>query len=533
MKGSNGYFQLIIKKDGTYIKLINSSGEGKPINYDEICNYLIDIKMYDFDKAALGKALVSLTDTLEVRLTPNKLRPQDEYMNIEITEDKMYAKVRFLPPSNEGNLLSREDIISNLVKSGVKYGVDEEVLSQFLKTRNYGTDLILAKATPAIQGKDAKITYYFNIDITMKPKTNEDGSVDFHQLDLISHCNKGDLLATLTPVEQGKPGIDVCGNILRPVKVNNQILRHGNNIHLSEDGLNMYSDVDGHVTLTEGRVFVSDTYDIPADVNASTGDIDYEGNVIIRGNVITGFSVRARGDIEVHGVVEGAYLEAGGQIILRRGMQGMNKGVLRAKGNIITKFIENAEVISGGYISTESIMHSKVSAKADITVSGKRGLVTGGEVRSGIAISLKTVGSHMGTNTLLEVGVDPIVSEEFRELEKRISTLQVEKDRLSQVIAMLRKKLQLGGNLSNDKMLQLKEITKQNILIEAQLNEDRKRYDDLRGEMEGNISGSIKVYDTAHPGTKIVIAGVIYYVRDTVQHCMFIRDRADIKLNPL
>ena len=139
---------------------------------------------------------------------------------------------------------------------------------------------------------------------------------------------------------------------------------------MSEDGLRLYSEVSGHVSLTDGRVFVSDTYEVAADVDSSTGDIDYEGNVVVRGNVITGFTVKAKGDIEVYGVVEGAYIEAEGQIILRRGMQGMNKGILKANGNIITKFIENAEVIAGGYINTDSIMHSKVSAKGDIVVGG-------------------------------------------------------------------------------------------------------------------------------------------------------------------
>ena len=67
----------------------------------------------------------------------------------------------------------------------------------------------------------------------------------------------------------------------------------------------------------------------------------------------------------------------------------MNKGILKAQGNIITKFIENAEVIAGGYINTNSILHSKVSAKGDIIVSGRRGFVTGGMIRSGTLISVK------------------------------------------------------------------------------------------------------------------------------------------------
>ncbi len=533
MRSKNGYFQLYIRQDGTYLRLFEAEAGGQAIVYDEISNYLMDKRIYEFDKIAIGRAMSTLKGMAEVKLTSVPILPQDEYLKVEITEEKMSVRGRFYPPTNGGNLMTKEDIISAMVRSGVKYGVDETAVFQFLSDRRYCTEYILAKATPAVQGRDATITYHFNTDLTLKPKTNDDGTVDFHQLDMISHCRKGELLATLTPVDYGKPGIDVCGNIIRPMKVNNRALRHGNKITLSEDGLCLYSEVDGHVTLTDGRVFVSDTFEIPADVDTSTGDVLYEGNVVIKGNVITGFSVRAKGDVEVYGVVEGAYIEAGGHIILHRGMQGMNKGILRASGNIITKFIENAEVYASGYITTESILHSKVSAKGDITVGGRRGFVTGGEIRSGSMISVKTSGSQMGTSTLLEVGIDPKILEEFRETEKKIAVLQADKEKIIQAVALIRKKMQTTGSLPADKLESLKLITQNNTNIEARLQEAKKRYDELKIDMDSQSQGTIKVQDTVYPGTRIVISNVIYFVREEIQHSKFVRDRADIKIVPL
>lgn len=533
MKGRNGYFQILIKEDGTYLKLIEAEADGDPVLYDEISNYLIDKKIYEYDKIAIGRAITSLKGSAEVKITNAVIPPIDESVKIFLDNERMFAKGRFYPASNNGHAITRDDIINALVYAKVKCGLDEMAITDFLSNRRYCTDYFLAKATPPVQGHDAKITYHFNTDLTLKPKTNDDGSVDFHQLDMISHCNKGDLLATLIPMDLGKPGIDVCGTILRPLKVNNMVLRHGNKIHLSEDGLNMYSEVDGHVTLTDGRVFVSDTFDVPANVDASTGDITYEGNVVVKGNVITGFSIRAKGDVEVNGVVEGAYIEAGGQIILKLGIQGMNKGILKAKGNIISKFIENAEVNAGGYVTTESILHSKVSAKGDITVGGKRGFVTGGEIRSGTMISVMTAGSQMGTFTLLEVGIDPSVLIEFRELEKKIASMVADKDKLAQALALFRKKLSMGVQISDEKKEYLKQVTQNNIVLETQIKESRKRYEDLRIEMDNNSSGCIKVTDTVYPGTKIVISNVVCFIRDNVQHSKFIRDRADIKILPL
>ncbi len=534
MSGNNGYFQINIREDGTYLKLYDAEEGGEPVFYEEISSFLIDNKIYEYDKVAIGRALTSLNNnTIEVKISNFQANTIDEMIKVDISEDRMYAKARFYPASSNGHLLTKDEIIAALVKAGVKYGLDEEAVMEFLRERKYCTDYILAKATPPVQGRDAEITYHFNTDLTLKPKRNEDGSVDFHQLDMISACHKGDLLATLTPMDPGKPGIDVYGVIMRPNKINNRVLRHGNKIYLSEDGLQMYSEVDGHVSLVEGRVFVSDTYEVHADVDASTGDIEYEGNVVVRGNVITGFSVRAKGDIEVNGVVEGAYIEAGGQIVLKRGMQGMNKGILRANGNIITKFLENAEVIAGGYVSTESILHSKVSAKGDIIVGGRRGFVTGGEIRSGTMISVKTAGSQMGTATLLEVGIDPRVLEEFRELEKKIANMLAEKEKIAQAILVIRKKMAINNQVSHERRDYIKQITQNNIILDAQIRDARKRYEELRIEVENNSSGCIKVSDIVYPGTKLVISNVVHFIREETHHSKFVRDRADIKVHPL
>lgn len=533
MDGRNGYFQLIIKSDGTYLKLFAPDNGFQPVTFDEINKYLSDIRLFDYDKVEVSRALVSLRDVMEIKITPATISVQDEKLKVNISEDRLKAVGRFYPPSTNGKLMSKEDIIQALTQANVKYGVEELTILGFIKDRKYCTDYQLAFAKIPVQGHDAEITYHFNTDLSQKPRTNEDGSVDFHQLDTISHVQKDDLLATLLVADHGTPGVDVCGNVIRPNKVINRILRHGNNIRLSEDGLQMFSEVDGHVTLTDDRVFVSDSYNIPADVGASTGDIDYNGNVIVKGNVINGFSVKAKGDIEVYGVVEGAYLEAGGQIILRRGMQGMNKGILKAKSNIVSKFIENATVYAGGYVQTESIMHSNISANGDIIVGGRRGFVSGGKLVSRTMISVKTAGSDMGNTTHLEVGIDPAMAEELKEIEKTLTKLNEDKTKLIQALNLLRKKISSGAQVNDEIRDYIKKLTNMNIDIETKLKENNAKYNNLRIHMDNNTSGIIKIQDTVHSGTKIVISNSIYIVKDRVIHSRFVRDGADIKIVPL
>ena len=82
------------------------------------------------------------------------------------------------------------------------------------------------------------------------------------------------------------------------------------------------------------------------------------------------------------------------------------------------KFIEGATVKSGGYVETESIIQSQVSANSEVIVSGGKGLIRGGMVRVSNKVSAKVIGSAMGIATHVEVGIEPRKLERFAQLQQ-------------------------------------------------------------------------------------------------------------------
>ena len=56
----------------------------------------------------------------------------------------------------------------------------------------------------------------------------------------------------------------------------------------------------------------------------ATGNIDFLGSVIVLKRK-SGFTIKASGDIEINGIVEAAKIEAGGNITVKRGIQGKAK----------------------------------------------------------------------------------------------------------------------------------------------------------------------------------------------------------------
>ena len=342
-------------------------------------------------------------------------------MIVKISEDGMQAICRFIPPSTGGRIMHKEDLLKDLEFNGVKFGIIDSEVDRYISNKQYCTDYIMARGKNAVNGHDAKIIYKFNTDLQAKPKENEDGTVDFYDLDIIASVSEGDELAELIKEDEGTSGMDVRGRLIKPAKVEKLNFRYGKDISVSEDGLHLISNISGHVILdNENKVKVSNIFTVAQDVDISTGDINYDGNVEVKGNVINGFKITATGDVIIGGTVEGVEITAGGKIILKRGIRGMGKGMLKSGGNIVAKFLENTTVQSGGYVMADAIIHSDVSAKGDVIVNSKKGYVNGGTIRSETLIRVKNAGSEMGTKTNMEVGVDPTLLVRYKTLQNKI-----------------------------------------------------------------------------------------------------------------
>lgn len=533
MDYKNSFFQLVHKEDGTYIKIFPARNGGKKVSLEELIQYLSDIKLEYHDSPALARLIAQSGKLVEMKLTPQQVYPENERIRIVVSPDNMTAIARFYPPSNKGTFMSREEIMDEIRRQDIAAEIQEKYVDAYLSNRQFCVSVPIAYGRKSVAGKDAEITYYFNTGADLKPRIMEDGRVDFHQLDNISHINAGDVLARLTPAVEPVAGEDIYGNPLPVNKVNHLVLRHGRNIHLSEDGLEMISDVSGHVTLADDQVFVSDTYEVPADVGPATGDITYDGNVRIRGNVLTGFSVKAEGNIIVEGAVEGAKLVAGGDIILSRGIQGMERGILEAGTDIIAKFIESSTAKAGKDVKADAIMNSQIEAGGIVEVTGRRGLITGGEVKSAVEINAKTLGSQMGTTTILEVGVDPALISRSRELEKKLNGLQEEKEKGEQIINLYKGKMQKGEQLSEDKLEQLKRAMVRSKKAEEEMEQYMEEFLQLKDEIEAYEGGRIVVNNLAYPGVKMTISNAVYQVKTETHYTQFVKENGEVHIKAI
>ncbi len=521
-------FQLICGDKDTKLKLIPATDGGEPLNVGLIVDYLNSAKI-EFLVPELSKAVSELTEETTITINMNKSPAVAEHLILDLRDENMVCIGHFLPPSDKGSLCNEGDIMAALASKGVVYGIKEDEIRGFLRNREYFKEYVFAEGVAPVQGKDAEVEYFFNTDLKARPTLKEDGSVDFFNLNIINHVSDGELLARLHREVPGTFGSDVLGGRIKPKDVHRKVLRFGRNIRLTEDKNEIYATCDGHVTLVEGRVFVSNVMQVE-NVDTATGDIVYEGNVQVNGNVATNFSIKARGNVEVRGVVEGANIEAGGNITIARGMNGMSRGVLKAGGNVIAQFIENSTVEASGYVEAGSIMHSQVLAGSEVHVGGKRGFISGGKVSATTLVEAKILGSDMGTDTIVEIGISPTVKRRHKELEEVIDANNKTLGRAIPILEAARDKFAAGKELSPEQIDNIKGLASVVREKKKEQHANIEELEEIKLLLADEKKSSVVVRDTVYPGVKVVISDVSKIIKEPVQYCRFVKERGDVKI---
>jgi len=533
----DGFFNLEERSDGQYVEVFLPGEGGTPVTLDAIEQAIRLKGIEKYDLSLLRQALKNPEDNLFIKIADkyvdNAINTDKQY-RIEVAEDRMKVMITFFPGESEQQYAVDPNVIEkDLLSRNVQYGINFELLNQISISRDFNRQYIIAEGTYPKDPIPGDVIFNFKTTKDYAPEIDEQGNVNFHKLSVISNVLEGDLLATLRQTVEGEAGKNVSGVEIAPKKGKPVRIKYGKNTTISSDNNELFASKNGLVRIADGKITVSNMYEVANHVGNSTGDIEFDGSVVVHGNVINGFSVKAKGDIEVMGVVEGATLIAGGNIVLHSGIQGMGKSHVECAGDLQTKFIEQANVICGGEIVSEAILHSDVSAKGLIKVEGKKGLISGGTVRSGIGVVARTLGSHMGTSTDISVGIDPIMLAEYTEARKNLPKMIEEADKLDKVILLLNKRKELTGELEPERAEMYKSAVRNKVFLTNKIAINQKRIEELKEDVENRNAGTVKVAGVLYTGVRIGIGDLFYHVKEEVKYAKVYKDGADIRLTSL
>lgn len=458
----------------------------------------------------------------------------DSMVEVYIDNDKLKAYVLLSRPSETGSRCSFEEVLDALREKKVVFGIDERRVREALQENNWERKIMVAEGIAPIDGRNAALEYVFQSKTGMLPKMDEAGKVDFHDLGIVNNVRKGDLLVSKIPCQTGLPGSDVYANTLAAKAPKDLNLPQGKNTVSDTEGIHLYAAVDGHMSIINNKIDINPVFHVIGDVDYSSGNIDFIGNVVIRGNVTTGFKVNAGGDIDIQGSVEGADVSAQGSINVKGGINGKMKGKVIAGVDIVARFIENASVQAGqNVLAKEAIIQSQVKAGHSVKVIDNKAIIVGGVIQAAEVVESKVLGSQLATQTIVEVGVNPYIKEEYYKLMKEQTSKEKEFQNISHNLQVYNKSGIAVENLSDKKKEVLIKLLDLYTVLRNDLQEIVNRLEHLGKEMKRYRNAEVKVLDVAYPGVRITIGDQIYVINDPVKYTRFLIEGGEIKTSAL
>lgn len=340
-----------------------------------------------------------------------------QFFKIHISPDQLQAELWYNEPNKEvqQELEITEDLLNEFIKgNNVLFGLIPANIKQaaeHFKTAKF--PITIAKGIAKADGEDGVLKYSYD----MTTEVDRSLGWDFREVMRIPAVKEDEKLAVIIPPTEGKDGRSVLDKEIKAKPGKPVRMRPGKNVRFDPETLTFYAEAEGQVSVSHAKLNVFNVYEIPEDISMKTGNVDFLGNVVIKGNVPTGFSIKATGDIKVFGLVEGATLNAGGSVFVSEGLAGLKNGLIEADQDVHIGYINQGNVIAGNDIFVEhSILHSECSANGEICC--KDGNIIGGTLSAGKSITSKDVGNRMNTPTELSFGVNKKLYDQQVTLEK-------------------------------------------------------------------------------------------------------------------
>jgi uncharacterized protein (DUF342 family) len=434
------------------------------------------------------------------------------------------------PEPPEAGLPTFAELELILREQGVQGEIDRGALKSALSVAAFGAeaDVVAARGTPPEPGRDGYLELLVDAGETpggetpggetpggetpgsdsswsgAQPASGDRGAVDFKSTRLIRNVAEGATLALVHAPTPGKPGRDVLGRPMpaRPGKA--LAPKPGPNTRRSDQDPNLIvAATAGHVRLSRGIPEVQECFIVAGDVDYSSGNVSFGKSVLIEGDVKSGFSVDAGGDVEIRGLAEDCRVTAKGKLLIRGGFTGGGRGVAQAKGEIRLGYLRNQEVRgeSDVLVAGEAV-NGKLLARKRAMVEG---LVAGGKIQARQAVECLVAGTEKGAITHLEAGFDYGLAEKLEELRGQMDRLGKHARKIEEGLRQVQDLERLNRGLERWVIELVFEMERMRSKVDAKMNQLTERFAALDKQAAVPADARVVVRRMAYPGVVIKI----------------------------
>ena len=260
----------------------------------------------------------------------------------------------------------------------------------------------------------------------------------------------GELVATVRPRDPAtEDGWDVSGAPVSLPTEAHEALQAGRGVRedLQPDGSVRFTAEAAGELVRDGAVLsVMQVHSIDGNVDMTTGNVNFPGNVHVSGSVRSGFTIVAGGILDIGAAVEAALLSAGGTISIAQGIKGEGKAILRSRRDIESMFAEQAVLLAIGDVHLRGpCVRCQIKCNGKLVLDSEKGSLVGGEVRVSRGAVLQNIGSPGGVHTIVTFGQDFLVKDQIEREEREVAALAAKVADLDAVMVRLAEAGRGGG----------------------------------------------------------------------------------------
>lgn len=375
---------------------------------------------------------------------------------------------------------------------------------------------IIAKGTPPTDGEDGRLEWALDElkKNNPKPEAGKDqGAVSFYEQSHYTIVKSGQVLGTLHPPTSGEDGRDVTGQTLPATEGRPAEFNHDESILIGK-GHKIIANADGVLDCSKGMAAIHDTIDVHDNIDFNTGNICFDGNVIVRKGVRDCFKIETGGDVEVRGLIEAATIVAGRNLHAKGGFAGREQGVAEVAGDLYARYLDAVTVrVEGDLCVDREVLNCNTTVRG--RVASPRSSIIGGQTLVAGGVVVAELGSNGLPQTTVEVGVLPHLDPPIKQLSGLVRQLTEQRQKLLDEKEMIEQAS--GGTVAPankervcELLCEIAEVQKYLDRAEPSLAQARERAEELR-EVDVYVDKQV------HPNTELVCSGMRYRVQEALR----------------
>lgn len=429
----------------------------------------------------------------------------------------------YLARPEEGESYSKEKVMSILEQNGIRAGYIMSNIMAMIKKGVYERSIKVAMYKDCTQGRNGYYEYFIDTDEINRrnPKIREDGSVDYNSVNLFIGVTKDEKICTYHPAVKGVRGYLVDGTIIEPAQTAELPKLKGIGFHFDEPTNTYYSDMDGKLDFRDVYdIQIKNVHQINGDVNQLNSRVEFNGDIEISGNVESGCVIRSTRSVTISGVVEAAEIYAGGDVVLKRGIQGANKAKIECNGSVYADFIEHTTIKAKGDVNSNTILNSEVFAEGKVILTGKRGTVIGGYTHGRKGVKCTNLGNDVEVKTVVHAGLETKDYLKNQDVMKKDVFLR---DQLQTLLKKMNYILasRKDGKVKKEDLESLNELNAKKNEYTQMLKDNIREQEIISKIVEESRNAEIRVEQHVYKGAIIAIDASRMPIQDNTQYMIY------------